>query len=65
MGQIGHPMHGLTETGWPGCNRSGGDGGVVCALQAGLERLLSLVSQNKRQVLLSLVRFLLFAVLLP
>ena len=31
---IGLPMPGLAETGWPGFNRLGGDGGVVCGSAA-------------------------------
>ena len=31
---IGLPMHGLADSGWPGCNRSGDDGGVICEGQA-------------------------------
>ena len=27
---MGLPMQGLAESGWPGCNASGGDGGVIC-----------------------------------
>ena len=27
---IGPPMHGLAESSWPECNRSGSGGGVIC-----------------------------------
>ena len=29
LNAIGHPMHGLAESGWPGCNGSGGGASAV------------------------------------
>ena len=71
---LGLPMHGLADSDWPGCSRSGDDGGVIyesatiCRpmpawnLLVGLERRLCLLSQNEHPVLLSLVIILLFDV---